>query len=98
MTTHKTTPTTRMAVLISLSRVGASSRFIQANQSESLGRARNVALMELFPWRTLDNGNRGRAHAEKILVGIFDFDANGETLRHAHPVEFALHNRHRAKR
>src|SRR6266699_6559174 len=90
MMTHKTAPATMMAVRISLARVGASSCRNQPIQSESIGRAsRNVALMELF-LRTLDDRDRGRAHAEKIRVGIFDFDANRKALRDAHPVEFAF--------
>src|SRR5262249_29883384 len=92
MMTHSTTPVTRIAVLISRKRVGASSRFNQAIQSESIGRAsRNVVLMELFRRRAFDDRDRGRAHAKKILVGIFDFDADREPLRDTHPVQFALH-------
>src|SRR6266496_584801 len=80
MTTHKTAPATMMAVLILRALVGASSRLSQPSQSESIGRAStNVALIELF-LRTLYDRNRGRAHAEKIRVGIFDFDANREAL------------------
>src|SRR6266705_3615177 len=91
MMTHKTAPATMMAVLISRPRVGASSLLNQWFQSESSGRAsRNVALTKLFRWRTFDDRNRGRAHAEKILVGIFDFDTDRESLRDAHPVEFAF--------
>src|SRR5882672_10270432 len=94
MITHKTTPPTMIAVRISRARVGASSRFNQPVQSESLGRASsNVALMELFPRRTFDDRNRRRAHAEKIFVGIFDFDANRKALRDAHPVQFAFNVR-----
>src|SRR5258707_4320281 len=93
MMTHKTAPVTMMAVRISRARVGASSCRNQPIQSESRGRAsRNVALMELFP-RTLDDRDRGRAHAEEIRVGIFDFDADRESLRDAHPVQFAFHVR-----
>src|SRR5262249_11227606 len=95
MMTQSTTPATRIAVLISRKRVGASSRLNQPTQSESIGRAsRNVALMELFRRRTFDDRDRGRAHTEKILVGIFDFDAHRKTLRDADPVQFALHIRH----
>src|SRR6266436_5038805 len=90
MMTHKTAPATMMAVLISRALVGASSCRNQPIQSESIGRpSRNVALMELF-LRTLDDRDRGRAHAEKIRVGIFDFDANRKALRDAHPVKFAF--------
>ena len=49
---------------------------------------------KLFRWRTFDDRNSGRAHAEKILVGILYFDADGETLRDAHPVQFPFHVRH----
>src|ERR1700731_1732570 len=55
MITHKTAPATMIAVLILRALVGASSRFNQPIQSESLGSepdwrcaSRNVALMELF--------------------------------------------------
>src|SRR5437879_7663804 len=90
MMTHKTAPATMMAVRISRARAGASSCRNQPIQSESGGCAsRNVALMELFP-RTLDDRDRGRAHAEEIRVGIFDFDANRKALRDAHPVQFAF--------
>src|SRR5438132_10236968 len=97
MITHKTAPATMTAVRISRALVGASSRLSQPSQSESIGSepdwrnaSRNVALMELFPRRTFDDRDRGRAHAEKIRVGIFDFDANRKALRDAHPVEFAF--------
>src|SRR5262249_34697546 len=91
MMTHSTTPMTRIAVLISRKRVGASSRVSQPIQSESIGRAsRNVVLMELFPRRTFNDCNCGCAHAEKILVGIFDFDADWESLRDADPVQLAF--------
>src|SRR4030095_11066180 len=66
MITHKTAPPARIAVRILRARVGASSRLNQPIQSESLGRAsRKVALMELFPRRTFDDRDRGRAHAEQ---------------------------------
>src|SRR5262249_10821693 len=95
MITQSTTPTTSIAVLRSRKGSGASSCLSQPIQSESIGRAsRNVVLMELFGRRTLDDRDRGRAHAEKILVRIFDFDAHGKTLRDAHPVQLALHVRH----
>src|SRR5260370_21608180 len=101
MMTHKTVPATMIAVLISRARVGASSLISQPIQSESLGSepdwrnaSRNVALMELFPLRTFDDRDCGRAHAEKILVGIFDLDANRKALRDSHPRQFALHVRH----
>src|SRR6266576_3586177 len=95
MTTHKTAPTTIIAVLISRGDVGASSLFNQPFQLESIGRAStNVSLMELFPRRTFDDRNRRRAHPEKIFVRILDFDAHRKTLRDAHPVQFALHVRH----
>src|SRR5215471_20988895 len=95
MMTQSTTPRTRIPVLISRKRVGASSRLNQPIQSESIGRAsRNVALMELFRRRTFDDRDRGRAHTEKILVGIFDFDADREPLRDAYPVQLALYVRH----
>jgi hypothetical protein len=42
--------------------------------------------MKLVARRTFDDCYCGRAHAEKILVGIFDFDADWEPLRDAHPV------------
>src|SRR5438105_8195085 len=87
MMTHKTAPPTMMVVRISRARVGASSCRNQPIQSESRGRAsRNVSLMELFGWRTFDDRNGGRAHAEKIDIRIFDFDANRKALRDAHPV------------
>src|SRR5262249_6229415 len=35
---------------------------------------------------------------EKIGVGIFDFDAYWESLRHADPVQFALHVRNSRRR
>src|SRR6266513_2069174 len=86
MMTHKTAPATMMAVLILRALVGASSRLSQPSQSESIGRAStNVALI-LFRWRTFDDRDRGRAHAEKILVGIVDFDANRKALRDSDPV------------
>src|SRR5215468_11102926 len=101
MITHKTTPPTTIAVRISRARVGASSRFNQPNQCESLASepdwrnaSTNVALMELFRRWTFDDRDRGRAHTEKILVRIFDFDPNREALRDAHPVQFAFHVRH----
>src|SRR6266480_5626653 len=95
MMTHKTAPATMMAVRISRRRVGASSLFNQPTQSESLGRvSRNVALMELFPRWTIDDRDRGRAHPEKIGIGILDFDAHGESLRDAHPIQFTFHIRH----
>src|SRR5438552_17595412 len=95
MMTHKTAPATMMAVRISRRRVAASSRFNQPTQSEPLGRAsRNVALMELFPRRTFDDRDSGRAYAEKIWIGIFDFDAHLESLCDPVPVQFALHIRH----
>src|ERR1700730_1881276 len=95
MMTHKTAPATMMAVLILRAFVGASSLFSQVIQSELTGRAsRNVALMELFRRRTFDDCNRGRAHAEKIDIGILDFDPDWETLRDAHPVQLAFHVRH----
>src|SRR6516225_6495158 len=98
MMTHKTTPTTRMTVLIWRRRVGANSRFNQPTQSESSGCASSkVALIELFPRRTFDDRDRGRAHAEKILVRVFDFDTHRKALRDAHPVEFALHVRNAAE-
>src|SRR5438128_1075589 len=94
MITHKTAPATMMAVLILRALVGASSRRNQAIQSESMGRAsRNVALMDLFP-RTFDDRDRGRAHPEKIGIGILDFDAHGESLRDAHPIQFTFHIGH----
>src|SRR5438874_10257114 len=93
MMTHKTAPATMMAVRISRARAGASSCRNQPIQSESRGCAsRNVALMKLFP-RTLDDRDRGRAHAEEIWVGIFDFDANRKALRDPHPVQFAFNVR-----
>src|SRR5205807_6294881 len=91
MITHKTAPPTMMVVRISRARVGASSCRNQPIQSESRGRAsRNVSLMELFGWRTFDDRNGGRAHAKKIDIRIFDFDANRKALRDAHPVQFAF--------
>src|SRR5213596_3791849 len=91
MMTHKAAPATMMAVRILRACVGASSLLNQWFQSESSGRAsRNVALTKLFRRRTFDDRNRGRPHAEKILVGIFDFDTDRESLRDAHPVEFAF--------
>src|SRR5437660_3437876 len=95
MMMHKAAPATMMAVRILRSCVGASSLLNQRFQSESSGRAsRNVALTKLFRRRTFDDRDRGRPHAEKILVGIFDFDTDRESLRDAHPVQFALHIRH----
>src|SRR4051812_31137536 len=99
MSTHKTAPATMMAVRILRACVGASSLLNQWFQSESSGRAsRNVALMKLFRWRTLDDRDCGRAHPEKILVGTLDFDANRESLRDTHPVQFALHVGHAGRR
>src|SRR5437016_10607800 len=99
MMTHKTAPATMMAVRILRACVGASSLLNQWFQSESSGRAsRNVALTKLFPRRTFDDRNRGRAHAEKILVGIFDFDADWKTLGDAYPVQFAFHVRNSRRR
>src|SRR4030095_3803944 len=98
MITHKTTPLMMIAVLISRARVGASSRFNQPTQSESIARAsRNVAFMRSFARRPFDDRNGGRAHPEKILIWIFYFDAHRESLRDTHPVQFAFHNRHSAK-
>src|SRR5260370_39936857 len=98
MITHKTAPPTMMAVRILRARVGASSRRNQPIQSESMGRAStNVALMDLFP-RTFDDRDRGRAHPEKVGIGIFDFDANRESLRDADPVQLAFHVRHTRRR
>src|SRR5215471_745492 len=95
MMTHKTVPPTMIAVRISRSRVGISSCFKNPIQSESSDRASwKVALIRSFPRRTLDNRNCGRAHAEKILVRIFDFDPDGEPLRDADPVQFAFYVRH----
>src|SRR5262249_46150151 len=94
MITHKAAPATMMAVRIARRRVGASSCFSQPIQSESNGRAsRNVVLMALFRWRTFDDRDGRGAHPEKILVRIFDFDAHGEPLRDAHPVQLTLHVR-----
>src|SRR5258708_27253997 len=91
MITHKPAPPTMMAVRILRARVGASSRRNQPIQSESMGRAStNVALMDLFP-RTFDDRDRGRAHPEKVGIGIFDFDANRELLRDADPVQLSFH-------
>src|SRR5690242_18196093 len=100
MMTQSTGPATRIAVLTSRKRVGASSRLSQPIQSESNGRAsRNVALMKSFARRrSFDDRDRRSAHAEKILVGIFDFDANRETLRDTDPVQFAFHIRHTRRR
>src|SRR5215472_12563068 len=92
MMTQSTTPRTRIAVLISRKRVGASSRLSQSIQSESIFRtSRNVVLMELFRRWAFDDCNRGRAHAEEVGIRIFDFDADRKALRDAHPVQFALH-------
>src|SRR4029453_16050806 len=95
MMTQSTGPATRIAVLTSRKRVGASSRLSQPIQSESIGRAsRNVVLMKSFTRRTFDDRDGGGAHPEKILVGIFDFNTDRARLRDAHPVEFAFHIRH----
>src|SRR5205807_865108 len=95
MMTHKAAPATMMAVRILRACVGASALLNQWFQSESSGRAsRNVALTKLFRRRTFDDRDRGRPHTEKILVWIFDFDTDRESLRDAHPVQFALHIRH----
>src|ERR1700731_3188148 len=101
MMTHKTAPATMMAVRISRACVGASSCRNQPIQFESPGSepdwrnaSRNVALMELFPRRTVDDRNSGRAHPEKVRIGILDFDANRRALRDSDPVEFAFHVRH----
>src|SRR5262245_6721731 len=95
MMTQSTGPATRIAVLTSRRGVGASSRFNQPIQSESTGRAsRNVVLMELPRRWAFDDRDRRRAHAEKILVRIFDFDPNWKTLRDANPVELAFHVGH----
>src|SRR5207244_10222954 len=94
MMTNKSAPATMMAVRILGACVGASSLLNQWFQSESSGRAsRNVALTKLFRRRTFDDRDRGRPHAEKILVGIFDFDANQKALRDSDPVHFASHVR-----
>ena len=94
MITHKTAPPTMMAVRILRARVGANSRLNQPIQSESLGPCfEKCRAHKLFPRRTFDDRNRGRAHAEKILVRIFDFDTNGESLRDSDPIQFALHIR-----
>src|SRR6516165_8119149 len=99
MMTHKTAPATIMAVLILRVSVGSSSCLNQPIQLESIGRAsRYVSLMELLARRTFDDRDRGRAHAEKILVGIFDFDAHREPLRDAHPVQLAFHVRNSRRR
>src|SRR6266567_5356002 len=99
MITHKTAPATMMAVLILRACVGASSLLNQWFQSESSGRAsRNVALTKLFRRRTFDDRDRGRPHAEKILVGIFDFDADWKTLGDAYPVQLAFHVRNSRRR
>src|SRR5882724_7507165 len=104
MITHKTAPATMMAVRMLRGRVGASSRRNQAIQLESIGSepdwrnaSRNVALMDLFP-RTFDDRDRGRAHPEKIGIGILDFDAHGESLRDAHPIQLAFHIRNAGRR
>src|SRR6266496_4234651 len=99
MMTHKAAPATMMAVRILRACVGASSLLNQWFQSESSGRAStNVALTKLFRRRTFDDRNRGRPHAEKVLVGIFDFDANRKALRDSDPVKFAFHVRHTRRR
>src|SRR6266699_578673 len=99
MMTHKAAPATMMAVRILRACVGASSLLNQCLQSESSGRAsRNVALTKLFPRRTFDDRDRGRPHAEKILVGIFDFDADWKTLGDAYPVQLAFHVRNSRRR
>jgi hypothetical protein len=47
----------------------------------------NDALVVSFAGcRAFDDRDRGRAHTKQILIGIFDFDANRESLRDAHPV------------
>src|ERR1700719_1934540 len=100
MMTHKTAPATMMAVLILRALVGASSRLSQPSQSESTesepdwrNASRNVALMDSFP-RTFDDRDRGRAHPEKIGIGILHFDAHRKALRDADPVQFAFHIRY----
>src|SRR6266487_4150445 len=99
MMTHKAAPATMMAVRILRACVGASSLLNQWFQSESSGRAsRNVALTKLFRRRTFDDRDRGRPHAEKILVGIFDFDADWKTLGDAYPVQLAFHVRNTRRR
>jgi hypothetical protein len=42
--------------------------------------------MTSFVRRTFDDRNRGRAHAEKIDIRIFYFDANRKALRDSDPV------------
>jgi hypothetical protein len=42
--------------------------------------------MKLFRRRTFDDRDRGRAHPEKVWIGILDLDANRESLRYANPV------------
>src|SRR5438270_11423532 len=94
MMTHKAAPATMMAVRILRSCVGASSLLNQRFQSESSGRgSRNVALTKVFRRGTFDDRDRGRPHAEPILVGIFDFDTDRESLRDADRVHVALHRR-----
>src|SRR5207237_10644448 len=89
MMTHKAAPATMMAVRILRACVSASSLLNQWFQSESSGRAsRNVELTKLFQRRTFDDRDRGPPHAEKILVGIFDFDTDRESLCDQHPVQF----------
>src|SRR3954463_902988 len=99
MMTHKMVPATMMAVRILRALIGASSPLSQPSQSESSGRAsRSVALMKLFRRRTFDDRDRGCAHPEKIEIRIFDLDADRESLRDAHPVQFALHIRNTCRR
>src|SRR5262249_32099488 len=94
MMTHKTVPPTMIAVRISRSRVGLSSCFKNPIQSESSDRVSwKAALISSLP-RTFDDRDRGRTHAEKILVRIFDFDSDREPLRDTDPVQLALHVRH----
>src|SRR6266404_2219408 len=105
MITHKTAPPIMMAVRISRRCVNASSRLNQPSQPESSGSepdgrnaSMNVSLMRSLPRRTFNDRDRRGAHAEKILVGIFDFDANGKSLGDTHPVQFAFHVRHTRSR
>src|SRR5215470_8957442 len=94
MMTHKTVPTTMIAVRISRSRVGLSSRFKNPIQSKSSDRVSwKVALIKSLSRRTFDNRHCGSAHPEKILVWIFDFDTNWKPLRDPYPVQFAFHVR-----